>query len=121
MLVLSRRESEGLWIDGRIYVKVLDIKRGRTKLGIEAPDAVPVIREELATRGGPQTGPTPPVEEGTCDGNEKQAIRDAHTALERARVALTSSAPFLPAGSTADREASRAIASIHDVLRSAIS
>ncbi len=119
MLVLSRRESEGLWIDGRIYVKVLDVNRGRAKLGIEAPEEVPIIREELATNPRLQAGPTPSA--NAFEVNGSQAIQDARAALEKASVALKEAAPFLPLNSTADLAASRAIASIHDVLRSAIS
>jgi carbon storage regulator len=47
MLVLDRKAQEGFWIDGRIYVKVLDIGRRRVKLGIDAPGEVSVVREEL--------------------------------------------------------------------------
>ncbi len=118
MLVLSRRESEGIWIDGRIYIKVLDVNRARAKLGIEAPEEVPIIREELMTNANPQIGPTAPLAQ-PCDGNERQALQEARTALERARVALEEAAPFLPLDSTADRAASRAVASIHNVLRTA--
>ncbi len=120
MLVLSRRESEGLWIDGRIYIKVLDVRRARAKLGIEAPEEVPIIREELATNRGPQAGPKPSLVR-TREGSGRQAIQAARTALEQASVALEEAAPFLPPNSTADLAASRAIASIHDVLRSATS
>ena len=38
MLVLRRRESEGLWIDGRVFIKVLDLSGKRVKLGIDAPE-----------------------------------------------------------------------------------
>ena len=113
MLVLSRSESEGIWIDGRIYIKVLEIKRGHTKLGFEAPEEVPVIREELLANARLQAGPTPPLVQ-TCEGNDRQA-------LQKASVALKEAAPFLPLNSTADFAASRAFASIRDVLRSAIS
>lgn len=47
MLVLDRRAHEGFWIEGRIYVKVLSIGKRRVKLGIEAPDGMKVVREEL--------------------------------------------------------------------------
>ncbi len=47
MLVLDRKVHEGIWIDGRIFVTVLDIGRRRVKLGIEAPDGVEIVREEL--------------------------------------------------------------------------
>ena len=47
MLVLDRKAQEGFWIDGRIYVKVLDIGKRRVKLGIEAPSELSVVRDEL--------------------------------------------------------------------------
>lgn len=47
MLVLDRKAQEGFWIDGRIYVKVLDIGRRRVKLGIDAPSDLSIVREEL--------------------------------------------------------------------------
>jgi carbon storage regulator len=47
MLVLDRKAQEGFWIDGRIYVKVLDIGRRRVKLGIDAPGDLSIVREEL--------------------------------------------------------------------------
>ena len=48
MLVLSRKENESIVIDGRIKVTVVEIKGGRIRLGIEAPQDVPVLRAELA-------------------------------------------------------------------------
>ena len=118
MLVLGRRKTEGIWIDGRIYVKVVDVKRGRAKLGIEAPEEVPVIREELLTNAHPGAEPTPPFARARV-GDQEQAIQEARTALEQASVALEKASPFLPFNATADLAASKAIASIHDVLRTA--
>ena len=47
MLVLSRRQDQQIVIDGRISVRVIEI-RGRTvRLGIEAPSEVTVHREEI--------------------------------------------------------------------------
>jgi carbon storage regulator CsrA len=50
MLVLDRRLNEGFWIDGRIFVKVLGISKQRIKLGVEAPDDLMIVREELIER-----------------------------------------------------------------------
>ena len=50
MLVLDRKIHEGFWVDGRIFVKVLGIGRHRVKLGIEAPEGINVVREELLGR-----------------------------------------------------------------------
>jgi carbon storage regulator CsrA len=51
MLILSRRQSEGFWIDGRIFVTVVSLGASRVKLGVQAPDNVSVVREELLGTG----------------------------------------------------------------------
>lgn len=50
MLVLSRKSNEEIVIGSNIRVKVLEIKGNRVRLGIIAPDYVPVIRKEIFTR-----------------------------------------------------------------------
>ena len=50
MLVLSRRRGEGVTIGPDIRVVVLGMKSGQVRLGIEAPPAVAVHREEVYTR-----------------------------------------------------------------------
>jgi carbon storage regulator len=47
MLVLTRTVGEELVIDGRIRIRVADIKGGRIKLAIEAPREVGVRRQEV--------------------------------------------------------------------------
>ena len=47
MLVLTRTVGEELVIDGRIRVRVAEIKGGRIKLAIEAPREVGVRRQEV--------------------------------------------------------------------------
>ena len=61
MLVLDRKVHEGFWIDNRIFVKVLSIGRHRIKLGIEAPEDLDVVRDELRSRSdkGPSNGRDP--------------------------------------------------------------
>jgi carbon storage regulator CsrA len=59
MLILSRRQSEGFWIDGRIFVTVVSLGASRVKLGVHAPSEVSVVREELLGAGvydGPRPG-----------------------------------------------------------------
>jgi len=51
MLVLDRKLQEGFWIDGRIFVKVLSIGKRRVKLGIEAPNDLEIVRDELRSLG----------------------------------------------------------------------
>lgn len=52
MLVLARKESQGIVIDGRIAVTVLEIRGNHIRLGITAPREVPVHRTEIALAVG---------------------------------------------------------------------
>jgi carbon storage regulator CsrA len=52
MLVLSRKESQTIVIDGPCVVRVHEIRKGQVRLAIEAPAAVRVRRGELVQRGG---------------------------------------------------------------------
>jgi carbon storage regulator len=47
MLVLSRKLGEKICIGDNICITVVDIDRGKIRLGIEAPRDVPVFRQEL--------------------------------------------------------------------------
>ena len=47
MLILSRRRDESIVIGDDIKITVIDIRGDRVRLGIEAPIAVPVHREEV--------------------------------------------------------------------------
>jgi carbon storage regulator len=47
MLVLSRKLGEKIYINNNICITVVDIDRGKIRLGIEAPREVPIFRQEL--------------------------------------------------------------------------
>jgi len=47
MLVLSRKEGESIVIQGRIVVSVLDVRRHRVRIGVEAPKDMAVHRTEV--------------------------------------------------------------------------
>ncbi|HEX4266138.1 MAG TPA: carbon storage regulator CsrA [Verrucomicrobiae bacterium] len=47
MLILSRKTSESIVIDGRIHVKIVRVEGEVVKIGIEAPADVPVHRHEV--------------------------------------------------------------------------
>ncbi|MCU0223281.1 MAG: carbon storage regulator CsrA [Acidobacteria bacterium] len=47
MLVLSRKIGQSLLIGNDIRIKVVEIRGQQVRLGLEAPDDVPVVREEL--------------------------------------------------------------------------
>lgn len=47
MLVLSRKLGEKIYIGENICITIVDIDRGKIRLGIEAPRDVPVYRQEV--------------------------------------------------------------------------
>jgi carbon storage regulator len=47
MLVISRRAGESILIGEDVEIEVLETGSGRVKLGIKAPRAVPVLRNEV--------------------------------------------------------------------------
>jgi carbon storage regulator len=50
MLVLSRKSGESIVIDGNITIKVIEVRSGMVRLGIDAPKEIPVFRDEMLTR-----------------------------------------------------------------------
>jgi carbon storage regulator len=57
MLVLSRKIGEKIYINENICITVVDIDRGKIRLGIEAPRDVPIFRQELLGDGGAKGAP----------------------------------------------------------------
>lgn len=58
MLVLSRKENERVFIGDDIVITILGVKGKTIRIGIEAPAAVSIQREELRSREkGPQHNP----------------------------------------------------------------
>lgn len=47
MLVLSRKVGERIWIGDEISITVVRLTGGGVRIGIDAPDELPVVREEL--------------------------------------------------------------------------
>jgi carbon storage regulator len=54
MLVLSRKLGEKIYIGDNICITVVDIDRGKIRLGIEAPRDVPIYRQELLPLNQPR-------------------------------------------------------------------
>ncbi len=50
MLILTRKTGEGLFIGDDIRVTILEIRGKQIRLGIEAPTAIVVLREEIYRR-----------------------------------------------------------------------
>ncbi len=47
MLVLSRKQLEGIQIGPDIRIKIVKVDRNQVRLGIEAPPDVLIVRDEL--------------------------------------------------------------------------
>ena len=60
MLVLSRKPSQTIVIDGQVVIRINQIRGNQVAIGIEAPDSVRILRgelqdtQELPTQQGPQ-------------------------------------------------------------------
>lgn len=50
MLILTRKVGEAIAIDEHITVRVLEVKGGQVKLGVEAPAHITVHRQEVFAR-----------------------------------------------------------------------
>ncbi len=50
MLVLSRERDETIMIGDHIRVTIVDIRGEKVRVGIEAPESLPVHREEVYER-----------------------------------------------------------------------
>ena len=99
MLVLSRRQGEAIRFPGiDATVRVVTLKRGVVRLGIEAPPAVTVLREELPAAVRP-TGAQPPGPEGTAPAAERDHF------LQAASRSLGLALLRLQAGRAGDAEA----------------
>ncbi len=47
MLVLSRKQLEGIQIGSDIRIKIVKVDRNQVRIGIEAPPDVVIVRDEL--------------------------------------------------------------------------
>jgi carbon storage regulator len=47
MLILNRKAGESIILDDNIEIKILDVKDGKIKIGIEAPADVSILRKEV--------------------------------------------------------------------------
>jgi carbon storage regulator len=56
MLVLSRKRSERIVIGSSILITVVKVDGNQVRLGIDAPDTLPILRAELLSREPRRTG-----------------------------------------------------------------
>jgi carbon storage regulator len=56
MLVLSRKVGEKIFIGEKISVTIVRVAQGIVRIGVEAPDDLPILREEIKDRQKPAAG-----------------------------------------------------------------
>ncbi len=81
MLVLSRKVNESIVIDGDIRITVVSIRGNQVRLGIEAPSAVGIFREELvvpAESGEANAMCEPSRESALCNRRTGNPVRLTH-------------------------------------------
>lgn len=64
MLCLSRKLGEKIYIGENICITVVDIDRGKIRLGIEAPQDIPIARGELRNKNNQNQQPETKQQEG---------------------------------------------------------
>jgi len=69
MLVLSRKLNESIVIDGDIRVTVVSVHGNQVRLGVQAPQSVPVFREELCGRSASRPKHPQLAAAGTANGS----------------------------------------------------
>ena len=47
MLILTRNQNESIVIDNDIRITILGVNKGQVRIGLDAPEDVPIWREEI--------------------------------------------------------------------------
>lgn len=92
MLILTRRVGETIRINNDIAVTILGVKGMQTRLGVEAPEGVPVNRQEIFERICAEGGKPP----STAAQVDLQAhLREREAQLGEADVLLREAIAFI--------------------------
>jgi carbon storage regulator len=76
MLVLSRQRDESIMIGDSVVVTIVDIRGDKVRLGIQAPEEIPVHRQEVydaIQREGRKAAPVDPRNEARPAGKLHRA------------------------------------------------
>jgi carbon storage regulator CsrA len=73
MLVLSRKQTQSIIIDDKIEITVLQIRGNCVRIGINAPQDVPIVRSELPPEPWSDRGPCTKVCDILTEGTPPQA------------------------------------------------
>jgi carbon storage regulator len=66
MLVLTRKSNQSIMIGDEIEVSVLSVMGEKVRIGIQAPQRVPVFRKEIYLEIHRETGAAEPVQDGVA-------------------------------------------------------
>ena len=75
MLVLSRHRDESIMIGDDVVITIVDIRGDKVRLGIEAPQDIPVHRQEVyeaIQRENRKAGSTEPTQTRSLGGRPKE-------------------------------------------------
>ena len=72
MLVLTRRTKQSIMIGDDIELSVLSVSGEKVRIGIEAPDEVPIFRKEVYVR----------IEDERSTGGEVRELRPVRAAAQ---------------------------------------
>jgi carbon storage regulator len=72
MLVLTRRTKQSIMIGDDIELSVLSVSGEKVRIGIEAPDEVPIFRKEVYVR----------IEDERAEGAEVRELRPVRAAAQ---------------------------------------
>jgi carbon storage regulator len=75
MLVLSRKLGEAIILDRKIRVVVVGVRGNVVRLGVEAPEEIEVLREELVGEDRKDPSAQPPHKEPPPKGRKKPRKR----------------------------------------------
>jgi len=67
MLVLSRKRSERILIGDDVAITIVDIRGGKVRVGIDAPEDVRIMRSELSREAAERLRPIKTNQDGPQD------------------------------------------------------
>jgi carbon storage regulator len=77
MLVLTRKSNQSIMIGDEIEVSVLSVMGEKVRIGIQAPQKVPVFRKEIYLEIHRETGAITAIEDGHAAADHKVEVDDS--------------------------------------------
>jgi carbon storage regulator len=81
MLVLTRKSNQSIMIGDEIEVSVLSVMGEKVRIGIQAPQRVPVFRKEIYLEIHREAGATPQVKDGVASENVAESAAKVDESL----------------------------------------